>query len=133
MAQGIIKWFDNKKGFGFIAQDEGGQDVFVHFSVIGGEGYKTSRRATAWNSRSPSPTRDSKRSTWSSCRRRARQLLRRAVMLPFSSFPNPFGKQLSAQLRCYSKLPSVIAPRWAWLTWSAYLARTRGSSRRDAA
>ena len=41
MAQGIIKWFDNKKGFGFIAQDEGGQDVFVHFSVISGEGFKT--------------------------------------------------------------------------------------------
>ncbi len=41
MAQGVIKWFDNKKGFGFIAQDEGGQDVFVHFSVISGEGFKT--------------------------------------------------------------------------------------------
>ncbi len=41
MAQGVIKWFDNKKGFGFIAQDEGGQDVFVHFSSIGGEGFKT--------------------------------------------------------------------------------------------
>jgi len=41
MAQGVIKWFDNKKGFGFIAQDGGGQDVFVHFSVIGGEGFKT--------------------------------------------------------------------------------------------
>ena len=41
MAQGIIKWFDNKKGFGFIAQDEGGQDVFVHFSVVKGEGFKT--------------------------------------------------------------------------------------------
>jgi CspA family cold shock protein len=41
MAQGPIKWFDNKKGFGFIAQDEGGQDVFVHFSCIGGEGFKT--------------------------------------------------------------------------------------------
>jgi len=41
MAQGIIKWFDNKKGFGFIAQDEGGQDVFVHFSSISGDGFKT--------------------------------------------------------------------------------------------
>jgi CspA family cold shock protein len=41
MAQGTIKWFDNKKGFGFIAQDEGGPDVFVHFSCIGGDGFKT--------------------------------------------------------------------------------------------
>jgi CspA family cold shock protein len=41
MAQGTIKWFDNKKGFGFIAQDEGGQDVFVHFSCIDGDGFKT--------------------------------------------------------------------------------------------
>jgi CspA family cold shock protein len=41
MSQGTIKWFDNKKGFGFIAQDEGGQDVFVHFSVISGDGFKT--------------------------------------------------------------------------------------------
>lgn len=41
MAQGVIKWFDNKKGFGFIAQEGGGQDVFVHFSSIKGEGFKT--------------------------------------------------------------------------------------------
>ncbi len=37
----MIKWFDNKKGFGFIAQEGGGQDVFVHFSSIKGEGFKT--------------------------------------------------------------------------------------------
>ncbi len=41
MANGVIKWFDNKKGFGFIAQEGGGQDVFVHFSCIDGEGFKT--------------------------------------------------------------------------------------------
>jgi CspA family cold shock protein len=41
MAQGIIKWFDNKKGFGFIAPEAGGQDIFVHFSAIEGDGFKT--------------------------------------------------------------------------------------------
>lgn len=37
---GTIKWFNNAKGFGFIAQDNG-EDVFVHFRSIQGEGYKT--------------------------------------------------------------------------------------------
>ena len=40
MASGKIKWFDNKKGFGFIAQNSG-QDVFVHHSSILGAGFKT--------------------------------------------------------------------------------------------
>ena len=40
MASGKIKWFDNKRGFGFIAQDSG-QDVFVHHSSIVGQGFKT--------------------------------------------------------------------------------------------
>lgn len=40
MASGRVKWFDNKKGFGFIAQ-ESGQDVFVHHSSIEGQGFKT--------------------------------------------------------------------------------------------
>jgi CspA family cold shock protein len=40
MASGKVKWFDNKRGFGFILQDTG-QDVFVHHSSIMGNGYKT--------------------------------------------------------------------------------------------
>lgn len=42
MASGKVKWFDNKRGWGFIAQDTG-QDVFVHYSSITGSGYKTLR------------------------------------------------------------------------------------------
>ena len=40
MASGKVKWFDNKRGFGFISQDSG-QDVFVHHTCILGNGYKT--------------------------------------------------------------------------------------------
>jgi CspA family cold shock protein len=40
MASGKVKWFDNKRGFGFIVQDQG-TDVFVHHTAIQGTGYKT--------------------------------------------------------------------------------------------
>ncbi len=41
MAQGTVKWFNGEKGFGFISQADGGSDVFVHYTAIVADGYRT--------------------------------------------------------------------------------------------
>ena len=41
MAQGTVKWFNNSKGFGFIRPEDGGEDIFAHYSTIQMDGYRT--------------------------------------------------------------------------------------------
>jgi CspA family cold shock protein len=41
MAEGTVKWFSNEKGYGFITPEDGSKDLFVHFSSISGDGYRS--------------------------------------------------------------------------------------------
>ncbi len=47
MAKGTVKWFNDKRGYGFISPEEGGEDLFIHFTNIEGDGFRSLREGQA--------------------------------------------------------------------------------------